>query len=82
MNRQLTQETYYYINSTLDKLRNEIMYVDHSETRRSLMAQRDVIKRMIDGNIDECRNIPKPIPPEAIEVCEFGPIDWLLRRLK
>jgi hypothetical protein len=49
MNKNITPETYSYINSTLNKLRDEIMYVDHGETRRALMEYRDAMKRMIDS---------------------------------
>jgi hypothetical protein len=49
MNNNISQETYSYINSTLNKLRDEIMYINDHDTRIALMEQRDVMKRIIDG---------------------------------
>ncbi len=56
MNNNISQETYSYINSTLETLRNEIMYINDRETRQSLMEQRNVMKRIIDGHPFQCRS--------------------------
>ena len=48
MNPNISQETYYYLNATLNQLRDEITYINHNETRVALMEQRDVMKRLID----------------------------------
>ena len=80
MNRKITPETYSYINSTLEKLRYEIMYIDHGATRIALMEHRDAMKRIIDGH--PFKTMSPPLPPMRVESHEFGPSDWLLRKLK
>ncbi len=49
MNKNLTIETYSHINSTLETLRNAIMYINHDETVEVLMKHHDAMQRMIDG---------------------------------
>jgi hypothetical protein len=61
MNQNLTQESYDYINSTLEKLRYEIMYIDHGETRIALMEHRDAMKRIVDGH--PFKTMSPPLPP-------------------
>ena len=48
MNPNISQETYHYLNATLNTLRNEIMYVKDNNTRLALMEHRDTLKRLID----------------------------------
>jgi hypothetical protein len=48
MNKNLTTETYSHINSTLETLRNSIMYINHDETVKVLMEHHDAMQRMID----------------------------------
>jgi len=67
MNRKITPETYSYINSTLEKLRYEIMYIDHGETRIALMEHRDAMKRIIDGYPFKTMSPPLPPKREHIE---------------
>ena len=48
MNKNLTIETYSHINSTLETLRNAIMYINHDETVEVLLKHHDAMQRMID----------------------------------
>ena len=65
MNPNISQETYSYLNSTLNKLRDEITYVKDCDTRLALMEQRDAMKRIIDG----CpfKPVTPTIPPLKVE---------------
>ncbi len=60
MNNNISPETYYYINSTLETLRHEIMYINDRETRQALMEHRNAMKRIIDGHPFQCIRHPEP----------------------
>jgi|688.fasta_scaffold827008_1 hypothetical protein len=64
MNKNITFETYNYITVTLDKLRDEIMYVGDTDTRISLLEHRDAIQRIISGH--SFKPINPTIPPQKL----------------